>query len=268
MQDIIDKTPPPPSTPLLTEQQLLRLVQQICTALLALHEYHLPEVPALREGTAPTPRIARPHTYHGNEQRSLGYLQPPDAEDGDIDGYELSDRDSMASSSPDVTQMPYAHRDLNPRNIFIADDGHTPILGDLGSVQRARIHIRTRGHALREIDVAAEHTSMAYRPPELFDPKVGSRLDERIDIWSLGCVVYAIAYGPGSPFEQGSLQGGSIAMAVQNGRYAFPREERYGSGVRELVEMMLVIDPSKRPSVRDVMRKVEQELIKCESRRM
>ena len=41
---------------------------------------------------------------------------------------------------------------------------------------------------------------MPYRPPELFDPAVGSVLDCRTDVWSLGCLLFAWWYG-NSPFE-------------------------------------------------------------------
>lgn len=68
-------------------------------------------------------------------------------------------------------------------NIMIADDGKTPILMDLGSCLPARIHIRTRQEALTQQDIAAEHSSMPYRAPELFDVHTGQTLDEKVDIW-------------------------------------------------------------------------------------
>jgi serine/threonine kinase 16 len=66
---------------------------------------------------------------------------------------------------------------------MIADDGVTPILMDLGSCVRARIPIETRSQALLQQDIAAEHSTMAYRAPELFDVKTGTTLDEKVDIW-------------------------------------------------------------------------------------
>lgn len=32
-------------------------------------------------------------------------------------------------------------------------------------------------------DIAAEHSTMPYRAPELFDVKTGKMLDEKVDIW-------------------------------------------------------------------------------------
>ena len=65
---------------------------------------------------------------------------------------------------------------------MIADDG-TPILMDLGSCMKARIPIENRSQALSQQDIAAEHSTMAYRAPELFDVKTGTTLDEKVDIW-------------------------------------------------------------------------------------
>jgi len=45
--------------------------------------------------------------------------------------------------------IPYAHRDIKPGNVMLADDGH-PVLMDFGSTIVARIRIRTRGEALTQ----------------------------------------------------------------------------------------------------------------------
>ncbi len=66
---------------------------------------------------------------------------------------------------------------------MVADDGVTPILMDLGSCTKARMPIENRSQALIQQDIAAEHSTMAYRAPELFDVKTGTTLDEKVDIW-------------------------------------------------------------------------------------
>ena len=105
------------------------------------------------------------------------------------------------------------NRDLRPANVMMSDDGQ-PILADFGSAIPARIKITSRTIALQEQDRAAEHSTMPYRAPELFDVKTDTTLDEKVDIWSLGCTLYALAYGT-SPFETNQTeQGGSIAFVT------------------------------------------------------
>ena len=138
-------------------------------------------------------------------------------------------------------------------------DDQTPILMDFGSALPARIPIPDRRTALLQQDAAAEQCSMAFRAPELFDVKTGITLTESVDIWSLGATLYAMAYGT-SPFEtsQQSEHGGSIAMAVMNGKYSFPSSDGgYSEGVRELVRMCLVVKPENRPAIDAVSQVIE-----------
>ncbi|KAF8703626.1 hypothetical protein AX14_014187 [Amanita brunnescens Koide BX004] len=161
----------------------------------------------------------------------------------------------------ETIHVPYAHRDLKPGNVMIADDGVTPILMDFGSTVKARIRVENRSQALHQQDLAAEHSSMTYRAPELFDVKTGATLDEKVDIWSLGCTLYALAYGR-SPFEttQTTEQGGSIAMAVLNAQYKHLDTSKYSQGLRDLIDGMLKVDPKERPDIHAVIRVTDRML--------
>lgn len=108
---------------------------------------------------------------------------------------------------------------------MIADDGKTPILMDLGSLASSPIAITSRSLALQVQDTAAEHSTMPYRAPELFDVKTGSIIDTKVDIWSLGCTLYACLVGK-SPFEARSEEtGGSLSICVLGGDWRFPDEK-------------------------------------------
>jgi len=133
-------------------------------------------------------------------------------------------------------------------------DSNLSILMDFGSTIPARVTISSRKEAIAHQDFAAERSSMPYRAPELFDIKTNSTLTESVDIWSLGCTLYAMAYLH-SPFETPDTtnQGGSLAMAVMNGRFNFPREDHYGEKTREVIKECLKMKPDERPSIEKVL---------------
>lgn len=107
---------------------------------------------------------------------------------------------------------------------MIDDSGSTPILMDLGSVAHSPIPVTSQSLALQIQDTAAEHSTMPYRAPELFDVQNGMVIDTKVDIWSLGCTLYACLVGK-SPFEMRSDEtGGTLSLCVLGGDWRFPDE--------------------------------------------
>lgn len=163
---------------------------------------------------------------------------------------------------------------------MIADDGKTPILMDLGSLAPSPTPITSRSQAIAVQDQAAEHSTMPYRAPELFDVKTDAVIDTKVDIWSLGCTIYACLVGK-SPFEARSEEtGGSLTMCVLGGDWRFPDEgagagrgkgkaaahqtpqtngDSHGisQGVRDLVRKCLSVEPADRPDVDELIGLVE-----------
>lgn len=85
-----------------------------------------------------------------------------------------------------------AHRDLKPHNVLLSNDGCLPVLTDYGSMTDRIIEVKTSKIAQEVQDWAAQNCSMFYRAPELFNPRPGVTIDESADVWSLGCVLYAL----------------------------------------------------------------------------
>ena len=158
---------------------------------------------------------------------------------------------------------------------MIADDGQSPILMDLGSLAPSPIAITSRSLALAVQDAAAEHSTMPYRAPELFDVKTGSIVDTKADIWSLGCTLYACLVGK-SPFEARSEEtGGSLSMCVLGGDWCFP-DEKASSGkgksghqedagfisppVKGIVRKCLQIEPAERPDIDELIQLIKDAI--------
>ncbi|KAF5284648.1 hypothetical protein FQR65_LT13479 [Abscondita terminalis] len=159
---------------------------------------------------------------------------------------------------------PLAHRDLKTANVCLTD-GLSPVLMDLGSVAVAKVQVCGSQDAQKLQDLAAERCSMPYRAPELFNVKSFCVVDERTDIWSLGCVLYAMCYFK-SPFDAVYERGDSVALAVMSGRIDFPEGAPFSHDLRDLILFMLNESPTERPFINDVIEKVQELKTKLEDK--
>lgn len=99
--------------------------------------------------------------------------------------------------------------------------------------------------------------SAPYRAPELFDVASSCTIDERTDVWSLGCLFFFLLYGV-SPFERVlSEAGGSLALAVINGSLSFPVPDRRPEELKALVRLCLSTDPQTRPFLRELLLQIK-----------
>jgi serine/threonine kinase 16 len=167
-------------------------------------------------------------------------------------------------------------------NIMIDDSGSTPILMDLGSVASSPLPITSQSVALQVADTAAEHSTMPFRAPELFDPQTGMVIDTKSDIWSMGCTLFACLVGK-TPFEMRSDEtGGTLSLCVLGGDWRFPDEGKQAvkrtnsmrpqgdaanaagadavnisDPIREVVRKCLKVEPAERPDIDELIEMVE-----------
>ena len=171
-------------------------------------------------------------------------------------------------------------RDIKPHNVLLTKD-FSPVLMDFGSAAPARItpanlkeaaylQVRNTSTARKtktisfSQDTAAERCSMTYRPPELYHVATGSLVDEQTDIWSLGCLLFALLYFRG-PFDAVYERGDSVALAVQGGTIQFPEgngavkdgQSRCHQGLRDLIVGMTNLDINFRLDIDSVIEKVQ-----------
>ena len=161
-----------------------------------------------------------------------------------------------------VKGAPYAHRDIKPHNVLLSkqntQDGNLnpfhAVVMDFGSTRPARITVTNRQQALKVQEEAEAHSTGTYRPPELFDTPSQCEIDEKTDVWSLGCLLYYMIYGE-SPFEYVLNEaGGSLALAVISGKVSWPdKGVGYHKKLAELAKFCMKQDPKERPSVDQVL---------------
>ncbi|CAK7203668.1 Serine/threonine-protein kinase env7 [Sporothrix eucalyptigena] len=281
------------------EKQLLQLFLGICRALREMHNYRGSAARAAGAGSTSDEHMSVPGQ---RAQPGAAGAQPATSTSGrpagaDDEFEHEQQRPLMAEEEPRVgSGKSYAHRDIKPGNVMIADDGTTPILMDLGSIADSPLAITSRSLAIATQDVAAEHSTMPYRAPELFDVKTGGVVDTKVDIWSMGATLFACLVGK-SPFEMRSDEtGGSLAICVLSGDWRFPDEgpggkkqppkpKRTGTGmsasgaaastapvdeltisepVREVVRRCLRVEPAERPDIDELIQLVEDTLEQIE----
>ncbi|KAK7554526.1 serine/threonine protein kinase-like protein [Phyllosticta citricarpa] len=268
------------------ERRLMVLLLGICKALKAMHQYKVKGGPGGAGSQSNSKRI-RQEAAEADEDAAeeagaragKGKNRSQDSEDDEAEPL-MDDEVTAAQEGVGPGELrAYAHRDIKPGNIMIGDDGKTPILMDLGSLAPSPIPITSRSLALQVQDTAAEHSTMPYRAPELFDVKTDTVIDTKVDIWSLGCTLYACLVGK-SPFEARSEEtGGSLSLCVLGGDWRFPDEgsaQRRGKQpvsqpaapqegsisepVKEVVRKCLRVEPSERPDI-DELIKIVQDVI-------
>ncbi|KAF6198491.1 hypothetical protein GE061_008239 [Apolygus lucorum] len=155
----------------------------------------------------------------------------------------------------DSKPTPLAHRDIKPANILL-DVDNTPIIMDLGSVAPAVTQVRGAAEAQRLQDLAAERCSMPYRAPELFNVESYCVIDQRTDIWSLGCLLYAMCYFK-SPFDAVYERGDSVALAVISATVDYPTVTPFSQDTHQLISSMLKVSPMERPYIYTVIEKAQ-----------
>ncbi|PSS27750.1 hypothetical protein M430DRAFT_46819 [Amorphotheca resinae ATCC 22711] len=269
------------------ERRLMVLFLGVCKALKAMHNYRVQGGPGGANSVNKAKKIrgmAARADQEAEEEvqqrrgRQNGRELDPDSEQQEplMDGEVTRSQEGVAPGEIRA----YAHRDIKPGNIMIDDDGEQPILMDLGSLVPSPTPITSRSQAIAVQDQAAEHSTMPYRAPELFDVKTGSIIDTKVDIWSLGCTLYACLVGK-SPFEMRSDEtGGSLSICILGGDWRFPDEGAGGKkkaanqtgqsedseiseSIREVVRKCLVVEPAQRPDVDeliDIVTRVIDEL--------
>ncbi|KAI9904722.1 hypothetical protein N3K66_001251 [Trichothecium roseum] len=256
------------------ERRLMVLFLGVCKALRAMHVY---------KGPVERMEMGREEDQAGGP--SSGTRRTEHEEEGEQERPLMESENKISAGGK--TQS-YAHRDIKPGNIMIDDSGSTPILMDLGSVAPSPIPVTSQSQALQIQDTAAEHSTMPYRAPELFDVRSGSVVDAASDIWSLGCTLYACLVGK-SPFEMRSDEtGGTLSLCVLGGDWRFPDEGPKGvkrtnsmkrpqqqqeagaagggggsdaveisEPIREIVRKCLRVEQAERPDIDELIEMVE-----------
>lgn len=200
-------------------------------------------------------------------------------------------------------QHNFTHRDIKIDNVLLSSSSNSnggrtlvPVLMDFGSAGPTSELLTTRRHILEALERASIHTTVSYRPPELFEGglRVGDTLDyTKVDVWSLACTLFATAYGHGaSPCEceflplqsssssdrrhwggpsssSSSLTGRGVVRVVDCTHLkvlaGLPSNPPpwYSQDVWALLVEMMQQDPHRRPSLTTVIERVQALIVQA-----
>ncbi|XP_064600441.1 3-phosphoinositide-dependent protein kinase 1-like [Liolophura sinensis] len=128
------------------------------------------------------------------------------------------------------------HRDLKPENILLNDEMHIQIT-DFGSAKMIKTDVDNTDKPETGRKKSFVGTAQ-YVSPEILtskDPHCST------DLWALGCIIYQLLSGL-PPFRGGHEY--QIFQKITKLEYEFP--EGFGDTARDLVEKLLVLEPSER----------------------
>ncbi|KAG8526930.1 uncharacterized protein KY384_008359 [Bacidia gigantensis] len=261
------------------ERRLMVLFLGVARALRAMHQYRVKGAPGGEASQRKAKELRKEAEEEDADAKRKAQKRRKNTQGMETDGEDASKplmEGEVTRAQEGVGEgelRPYAHRDVKPGNIMISDSGTTPILMDLGSLAPSPTAITSRSLALQVQDTAAEHSTMPYRAPELFDVKTGTIIDTKVDVWSFGCTLFACLVGK-SPFEMRSDEtGGNFRMrgggkdkgkgkgqanGQANGSGEGKKEDgKIGERVKEVVRCCLKVEPAERPDIDELIRMLE-----------
>ena len=128
------------------------------------------------------------------------------------------------------------HRDIKPSNIFI-DQENSIKLGDFGL---SRILNQDISFAVSRVGTPY------YMSPEQIE---NIKYNEKSDIWSLGCFLYELStLHP--PFEATTHL--NLARKIKSGKVD-PIPNFYSPKLNEVINLLMNLDPDKRPNIREII---------------
>lgn len=151
---------------------------------------------------------------------------------------------SVAISS--MHYMNLIHRDLKVENVLINAKGDFK-LADFGSTSGFIAPPKNQEEFQAVAYDILHQTTPQYRAPEMIDLYKNIPIDYKSDIWALGVFLYKLMYYT-TPFE---LQG---ELAILHGYFQFPTNgPKYPSRLKNLVIIMLQVNPELRPNIYQIV---------------
>lgn len=148
---------------------------------------------------------------------------------------------------------PIIHRDLKIENMLLSSTG-TIKLCDFGSSTTKSHQPDNYWTAIQRSlveDEMCKHTTPMYRPPEVLDTYNNYPINEAMDIWALGCVLFVLCFRE-HPFPDSSK------LRILSAKYQIPADDEQYEVLHDLIQVTLQINPTLRPTIGDVVERLQE----------
>ncbi|XP_060093039.1 cyclin-G-associated kinase isoform X4 [Heteronotia binoei] len=148
---------------------------------------------------------------------------------------------------------PIIHRDLKIENMLMSNQG-TIKLCDFGSATTVAHYPDYSWSAQKRAMVEEEitrNTTPMYRTPEIVDLYSNFPIDEKQDIWALGCILYLLCFRQ-HPFEDGAK------LRIVNGKYSIPQNDTRYTVFHDLIRSTLKVNPEERLSITELVNQLQE----------
>ncbi|KAL8622464.1 hypothetical protein ACOMHN_034129 [Nucella lapillus] len=148
---------------------------------------------------------------------------------------------------------PIIHRDLKVENLLLSDQGSLKLC-DFGSATTDTHYPDSSWSAIQRSlveDELTKNTTPMYRAPEMLDLYQNFPINQALDIWALGCVLYLLCYGE-HPFED------SAKLRIINGKYTIPESDTQFTLFHDMLMGMLKVNPEERPTINDIVDRLHE----------
>lgn len=145
----------------------------------------------------------------------------------------------------EMHKLKLVHRDIKIENVLIDAENHFKLC-DFGSVAAPVGPPKNQQEFNFLSHDILYHTTPQYRCPEMIDLYRGFPIDERSDIWALGCFLYKLCYYT-TPFEANG------EIAILHALFQFPAAPAFSGDLKNLIIIMLQENPLYRPNIVQIL---------------
>ena len=139
------------------------------------------------------------------------------------------------------------HCDFKIENILCFPDNEYKLC-DFGSVNTFDFDFKTIDpeKMYQYEEIFEKQTTLMYRPPEMCDPYLGYKVNSKVDLWMLGCVLFTLMFFK-HPFAESSK------LSITSASFRYPVDNIYSLDMEIIVRNLLTPNPDIRPDASEVI---------------